>query len=286
MIALSAGDWRLSVDPALGASVAALTWRDRPILRPTPQGNGDILRTACFPLTPYANRVMEARFVFGGRAVSLPVLDAFAPHALHGDGWLSPWRVEAATADSVVLAHDHAPDAWPWAYRAVQTFTLDEAGLRIDLALRNDADEPAPAGLGLHPYFPRGPATRLTLAAAGAWDVGAPGVPWRTIGPGDPLDWSGGRAGAEAPFIDHAYCGWDRRARIDQDGHAVLIGASDNCPIAQVFTPVGEGFLCIEPVTHRPDALNGAVDAPGAMAVLEPGESLAMWMTVSVEPAV
>lgn len=279
-LGLRAGDWRLSVNPALGGSIASLTWRERSVLRPTPEGTDDILQTACFPLTPYANRIMGARFNFGGRRVSLPVLDAFAPHALHGDGWLKPWRVEAATVDSAVLVHDHAPGDWPWAYRTVQAFTLSEAGLRIDLSLRNDSEEPAPAGLGLHPYFPRGAATRLTLTADGAWDVNAPGVPWRMIAPRDPLDWSGGRAVAEAPFIDHAYSGWDRRARIDQDDHAVLIGASDTCTITQVFTPLGEDFLCVEPVTHRPDALNGAPDARGAMTVLQPGEVLAMWMTL------
>jgi len=279
---LSCGDWRLTLRPDLGGSVEALTWGDVPILRPTPPGTRDILQTACFPLVPYANRIMGGGFAFDGRDVRLPVLDAFAPHALHGDGWLAPWRVGAQAADSATLIHDHVSGAWPWAYRATQTFTLSEAGLRMDLSLRNGADEPAPAGLGLHPYFPRGAATRLTLCADGAWDATSPDVPWRPIVAGDAMDWSGGRRVEDAPFIDHAYSGWDGCAHLDQGDHAVRIAASDNCPIAQVYAPTGADFLCVEAVTHRPDALNGAPGERGAMAVLQPGETLAISLSLSL----
>ncbi len=279
---LTCGDWRLILRPDLGGSIEALTWRGVSILRPAPPETGDILQTACFPLVPYANRIMGGRFAFEGRDVRLPVLDTFAPDALHGDGWLAPWRAEATGTDAAILIYDHAPGAWPWAYRAVQTFTLSDAGLRIDLSLCNAADEASPAGLGLHPYFPRGDATRLTLEADGAWDVTSSDVPWRPISAGDGMDLSGGRRVAEAPFIDHAYSGWNGRARLDQGDHVVRIAASENCPVAQVFTPPGEDFICVEPVTHRPDAVNGAPDARGSMSVLQPGETLCMSLGLSI----
>jgi aldose 1-epimerase len=90
VIRLAAGGWSATIRPELGGAVLGLDWRGHPVLRPTPDGSNDILETACFPLVPYANRIAGGRFAFGGHRVALPVPERFAPHALHGDGWLRP----------------------------------------------------------------------------------------------------------------------------------------------------------------------------------------------------
>ena len=283
MIRLAAGDWVATVRPGLGGAITGLTWRGQPVLRPTPDGTETILETACFPLVPYANRIADGRFVFGGREVELPVLDPFAPHALHGDGWLRPWTVEATDSASVTLSLNGGGDHWPWRWTAVQTITLDEGGLRIDLAMTNDSDQPAPAGLGLHPYFVRPADGRLTLAADGVWLTDAREIPERLVSPAALVDWSGGQALASAPFVDHAYAGWSGRATIAGGGRVVTVAASDNCHWTQVYAPLEADFVCVEPVTHRPDALNAPAGEDAGVAVLAPGETLSIWMTVGVE---
>lgn len=281
MIVLSAGGWSATVLPALGGAILSLDLAGRPVFRPTPPGSDDILQTACFPLVPYANRIADGRFSFGGREVTLPVLAQFAPHALHGDGWLRPWAVDAVDETSVTMRLSGGGDHWPWAWTAVQTIRLSEAGLEVELSATNDADEPAPMGLGLHPYFHRAPDTRLTLAAEGVWLTDARQIPHRLARPAELADWSHGLDLSDAPFVDHAYAGWDGRATISGGGLTTTLTASDTARWTQVYAPKGEAFLCVEPVTHRPDALNAPTAEAAGLAVLQPGESLSVGMAVT-----
>ena len=115
MIVLAAGDWRAEIDPALSGSILSLFLGDRPILRPTPPGATGPLQAACFPLVPYANRIDHGRFRFEGQAFDVGATPGFEPHALHGLGWLAPWSVKRAEADTAVLTFAQpAGPGWPW----------------------------------------------------------------------------------------------------------------------------------------------------------------------------
>ncbi|MDO9338326.1 MAG: aldose 1-epimerase [Caulobacter sp.] len=281
MIALAAGDWTATLRPDLGGAVAGLTFQDRDILRPTPSGTTDVLQTACFPLVPYANRIAGGRFAFGGREVALEVLPAFAPNALHGDGWRAPWRTVRSAADGAELAFDHAADGWPWAYEARQVFTLTTAGLTIRLSVRNTATAPMPAGLGLHPYFPAGPDSRLTVQATGVWCVDETLIPTRLEPPCAVQDWSAGPRLGEAASVDHCYAGWTGPARLTS-GKLTTLVSSPEAAWLHVFTPAGAGYACLEPVSHRPDAVNAPAGEVSGLVVLEPGETFSLGMTIGL----
>lgn len=284
MIVLEQGDWRLAVRPELGCSVSRLTRRGRDVLRPAPDGAIDILEMACFPLVPYANRIADGRFSFDGQAVALPVADRFAPHALHGDGWLARWDLLEQSGSSASFVYRHDGAGWPWPFEAVQTFTLTGSGLRIDLSVLNVAETPAPAGLGLHPYLPAGDETRLALAAEAVWAVDSGLIPTALVQPDEVLDWSAGPRVAEAPFVDNCYAGWSGSARLAEPDHITTITASPEAAWAHVYAP-GEGFCCVEPVTHRPDAVNAPQSEASGLVVLAPGRALSMWMEIAVADA-
>ncbi|RZJ47070.1 MAG: aldose 1-epimerase [Brevundimonas sp.] len=267
--------------PEIGGAVASLTRDGVDILRRMPDGSTDVLEAACFPLTPYANRIADGVFVFEGREIALPVQPAFAPHALHGDGWLSVWSVEARDDSSATLIHRHAPDDWAWAYEARQTFRLNDAGLSIGLSMTNRSDEPMPAGLGLHPYFPVTSKTRLRFDATQVWGGGVDEVPTTLLPVLQIHDWSGGPRVAEAPFVDNAYVGGGT-AVLSEPGRITTVTASDNAGWRHIFTP-GGNFCCIEPVTHRPDAAHAPESEASGWTVLAPGETLAMSMDVSAQ---
>lgn len=282
MIALEAGDWRATVAPELGGSVLSLDWQGQPVFRPTPDGATDILETACFPLVPYANRIADGRFVFDGRSVQLPVLDRFAPHAIHGDGWLLPWMVENQTDRRVDMTLEWlgGQDGWPWPWRARQTVELTDQGLTITLSITNTGDAVMPAGLGLHPYFHRHADSRLMLSAEGVWITDAREIPERLAPVQEISDWSDGLALTDAPFVDHAYGGWMGEARVDGGGRRVTLGAEAPARWTQIYAPVDGDFFCVEPVTHRPDAHNAPDGEDSGLVRLEPGEVLSLTLKI------
>lgn len=284
MIRLRAGAWSATVSPALGGAVLDLEQAGRPIFRPTPPDADAILQTACFPLVPYANRIAHGRFRFGGEDVALPIHPAFAPHALHGDGWLRPWSVGRHGDNAVSMTLRGGDDHWPWAWSATQTISLSGAGLRVDLSMTNEAGRPAPAGLGLHPYFHRLPDARLTLAADHVWLTTADRIPRRLAAPSSLMDWSDGAALATAPPVDHAYATRRGRAALENGSDRIVLLASDNCRWIQVYAPPDGDFVCVEPVTHRPDAVNAPPGEDSGLVTLPPGESLSIWMTIGVTP--
>lgn len=249
----------------------------RDVLRPTPAGAGDVLETGCFPLVPYANRIADGRFAFGGIDAQLPLNFGNHPHSLHGVGWQAPWEVSSNTDDgaSLLLHHEAAP-SWPWPFHAEQHFQLDADGLAMTLLLANVGTRAMPAGLGFHPYFPRTPHTRLEMATDRMWLSDATMLPTRSVAADALGDWRGGSAIPDR-LIDNSFEGWDGLATLESDGAATRISAAGSRGV-HLYAPPGADFLCVEPVTHLPDAFNRGF----AFDVLQPGETLALAMRIAI----
>ncbi|KUR79406.1 aldose 1-epimerase [Novosphingobium sp. FSW06-99] len=281
LIELHAGDYRLVLEPTRGGSIARFDWHDIPLLRPT--CGPAIFDTGCFPLVPFSNRIADGVFRVGQRTVHLkpnfPGSDH--PHPLHGFGWLCAWTLVEHTTSAAVVRHQQAPGAWPWAYVAEQHFQLGAGGLCHEIRLRNLADEPMPAGLGFHPYFPRSQDTRYTGLHRGEWQLGEDGLPSSLHQAEGAIDWWHGEpVGARA--VDTVYTGRIGALRIvwPETGLALTIEPSANLPCTVVYTPQGEDYFCVEPVSHATDAINHPERGDG-MTWLAPGET----MTVSARYA-
>lgn len=279
-ITLAAGEWRAEIAPRDGGVVRSLSVGGRPILRTMPEASDSPLDSACFPLVPYVNRIRDGRFVFQEQAFDLGATPGFEPHALHGVGWLSPWEVDEASADRAVLTLRHDGDRrWPWRFEASQRFILDEAGLTVEVEITNADARPAPAGVGLHPYFHRGDDARLTMAADRVWLSDETLIPRALVPASELADWSQGEALHDAPFVDNAYEDWDGRARVDGAGGGATLTAP-GVRRAHVYAPKDADFVCVEPVTHRPDALNAPEAEDAGLVALAPGEALRLVMTI------
>src|SRR3546814_1209686 len=72
---------------------------------------------------------------------------------------------------------------WPAPYRAEQRFSLDDGALTVAIAVTNAGRAPMPAGLGLHPYFPRTPGCRLTAPVSQMWATDAEVMPTALVAP-------------------------------------------------------------------------------------------------------
>jgi aldose 1-epimerase len=271
---------RLELVPGIGGSVAAffaegprgrVDW-----MRPMPEAArvaGDVLEAACFPLFPFSNRIRRGAFPFEGRAVRM--VHPYA-NAEHGHGWLSAWRVEESAADRATLVLDRAAsEDWPFAYRATQAFALHPDRLEIRIAIRNTGTTRMPAGMGIHPYFPRTPRTTLHAGVDAIWETDAEVLPTALVPATPPRDPRAGLAVDEVA-LDNCFAGWNGRAEIDwpERGARLSMRAEGPLGFLVVYTPPGEPYFCAEPVSNATDAFNLAAagrDDTG-MVVLAPGE--------------
>ncbi|HYD30351.1 MAG TPA: aldose 1-epimerase [Azospirillaceae bacterium] len=258
-------------------------WLD--LMRPAPVNTRSPLAMACFPLIPFSNRIAHGRFAFAGRSVTLPPNMDGCPHPIHGQGWLESWAVDGREANWLRLSYQHRADDWPWCYRAVQTFELERERLAVTLELLNESAEPFPAGIGLHPYFPKPPGTRLTAEVGAMWLTDGEVLPTSHAAPPPPWDPRQG-LDLDRVVLDHGFTGWNGRADIDWPVSGIRLSMVAEGPMNHlvVYAPKNGDFFCAEPVSHMTDAVNHSEAAPEArgLAVLESGGRLAGRVTFTV----
>ena len=282
--ALAAGPMRATVRAGDGGRIASL-WREDPkgrrvdVLVPMAPGAYDPQawpKAGCYPLVPWSNRIRNAAFAFGTRTVQLPALPSAAPHTVHGFAHARPWQVTSTGDDTLDMRYDHAPDAWPWAFSAVQKLALDGAGLTISIAVTNRSDEPMPCGLGVHPFFKAGHGDRIRFTADIAWDQDGAGcgTQARALAPAA----SRHDAVLDATAVTDYRAGFGGVASIARgDGSRIVLQTGAPFDHVVFHVPAGGAYACIEPVTHVADAFNLAargVEGSG-LRVLAPGQTLA-----------
>lgn len=275
---LQSGAWRARVLPDAGGLIAELACGAVPVLRAMPAGSRSPLDAACFPLVPWCNRIAEGRFDWEGAEVALARNFLPERHAIHGHGWQSVWVVESHGSDRCALVHRHdaAAPGWPWAYVARQQIALSDAGCAITLSLTNLSERVMPAGLGLHPYLRRRPESRVRFAAADIVAVGADLIPTGERLPPDHFaDFAAGSA-LPAGLVDHCFTGWDGTASVIDDCGTITL-AAEGAGLLHLYAPEDPAILCLEPVSHLPDAANA-----GAMPLCAPGETVSVSLRIGV----
>ncbi|MDV5822703.1 aldose 1-epimerase [Sphingobium naphthae] len=276
---MRAGALEAALSPAIGGSMTALMLDGVDLLRRAPDGADDPLAMASFPLVPYANRIAQGRFAFDGADHQLPRNFGDHPHSIHGFGWQASWTAKATGADHVLLVHDHPGNTgWPWPYHAEQQVMLRPAQLSVSLSLLNVGDRPMPAGLGFHPYFVADAGTRLCFAAGSLW-LSTPDMLPQREAPADTLgDWSRPAPVQGTSLIDNVYGGWHGSAIVERSDGLRLTLTATGADWLHVYRPPGSDHFCLEPVSHMPDAINR-----GGMAVLQPGETARLAMTIAID---
>ena len=161
---------------------------------------------ACFPLVPWSNRIAPEGFVFEGRVVRPAANRAGEPCPIHGHGWQYAWEVEEKSATHVTLSMDHRDDA-TFSYHAQLRYTLRDAALQVELAVRNDGPVAMPFGLGLHPWMERDDSVVLHAPAAAVWQGGVQ-MPLP-----DEWDFAAPRA-LPGGVVDNVFSGWSVGAQI------------------------------------------------------------------------
>lgn len=285
----------LGLVPSLGGGVAA--WQlDRPqrrvdLWRPWDGVTPDLYQLASFPMVPWSNRISGGGFTHDGRFHPMRPNRAGEPYPIHGDGWLQPWQVAQPRADTLVMTlQSHGFDGNPYEYEAVQTFRLLEGGLDQTLQVRHLGQAPLPYGLGVHPWFLRTAATRITAPVQGVWLCGNDPLPVAHT-QDYPAGWNLNKGvQAHGPLIDNGYTGWGGNACIawPELGLQLSVSMPDferDGGVTQHFCliyrpPQGPAF-CFEPITQPIDAFH-LPQRPG-LRVLNRGEAFSLNIQWRVE---
>ncbi|MBB2493987.1 aldose 1-epimerase [Aquipseudomonas ullengensis] len=242
---------RLVLRPDLGGSIANWSLRNSglPLLRHADRTALEAAtprRLGCFPLLPWSNRIDQGGFANPDAWLDLTP-NSDDPYPIHGTAWQQAWSVVEQSRQQVLLRLDSEE---PFAYSAEQRIHLDGGRLSIELQVTHRAAAPAWYGLGLHPYFPRTANTQLHAPAAGVWQGVGAALPSELTPLPSGWDFHGLQR-LPAERVDHAFSGWNGQCRIHQPdlGYDLDCSAS-HCAYYLLFTPPGQGFFCIEPVSH------------------------------------
>ncbi|MFV0300081.1 MAG: aldose 1-epimerase [Paracoccus sp. (in: a-proteobacteria)] len=263
-----------------GGCLLRLDHGDIPLLRPA-AGDAGPLDSACYPLVPFGNRVRGNRFHFAGREYRLEPNTDRDPHYLHGQGWLSAWKVTRQSADSVALSHVHDGSALPYTYEAGQRITVLPDGAILEISVINRGDRVMPFGIGLHPFFPLTPQATLRTGTGRMWTEDPGHLPGGPVALPTEMNFSAPR-GLPGHRVNNGFEDWSGKAEIrwPERGAALHIKADPVFRCMFLFKPdtvpiPGHplDFFALEPMSHLADGHNH--DDLGGLAALAPGEALA-----------
>lgn len=119
-------------------------------------GQGDVL-------IPFPGRIGEGRYSFDGQRFQLECNDKEGPNAIHGFVRSLPWQVQDVHANKVTFeicldAETYAGRGYPFSLAISVMYDLGASGLTCAFTVKNVGQQPAPVGVGFHPYFTVGTA--------------------------------------------------------------------------------------------------------------------------------
>lgn len=301
-ITLTNGLMTVRIDQSRGASVLDMHWHPRrgaavPIIGRCVPGEDPSVKPGCFVMAPWTNRVAGARFEFGGTGYALrPGTPEGA--AMHGDVRGRPWRVVDRSPESARLEFvsvEHAGVNFPFAFACVVRYEIEGLSLRVELSLINTGPVAMPAGLGLHPYFPRwvpGESRQVRLMAP----VGGRYPVWRGVplGPASRDGLSRRLSELRGPpgfGVDDVFEGFGGLAVLAYGTHTVRMEAGAPLGHLVVYMPVGAGgapepYVAVEPVSMVNDGFNmlGRGERGTGVRVVPPGGGMSARVDFSVTP--
>jgi len=280
---------KVEIAPSLGGAILAydskINGRFLPILRHTNKTK-TVGQSSCFPLVPYSNRIREGQFIAQEKKITLPLNNLPEKHSIHGHGWQLPWDIIHQTDSSLTLQYHYRAAEWPYSYSAKQVFTLKDNALNMTLSVINTSNNQMPAGLGLHPYFSLTNRTFIQCSVDKMWAIDDECMPTTLVSAPENIKNSKGLSIAGSD-LDNVFTGFTGKATISWPEWQVKanVTTSSNCKFMVVYSPEGEDYFCLEPVTHCTDAINMANKGLNNTGIhyLNPQETMTVSMQISVE---
>jgi aldose 1-epimerase len=246
-------------------------------------------------LAPWANRLDSDSYWVNGKQYTLDSTIANFRRDPNGKpihgllNYSRDWTLVSADADDHGAqvtsrlefgAHPGQMAQFPFAHTITVTYRLDAGVLQVETALQNRAAEPLPVAIGYHPYFQLHDAPRdqwkVHLAARAHLVLNAQSIP---TGEHKPVEF------AEPHRLEHGQLDdvfsdlireGDGRARFWVAGlrQRVMVVYGPRYPVAVVYAPAGQEFICFEPMAAVTNAFNLAHSGlcPGLQTIAPGGE--------------
>jgi len=248
-------------------------------------------------LHPWANRLDGTTYTAEGRTVELdpatmPVRLDGNGLPIHGLATASPyWEITRLEADDTGAwlraeldwaAHDVLMSGFPFPHVLAVEARLFGRTLTVETELRASDEWTVPVAYGYHPYL------TLPGVARADWEVELPlrrrarlddrGIP---TGETEPCDRTKGPLGDRAYDDLFSELAHPPEFRLRGGGRAIELRFEQGYPLAQVYAPAGEDFICFEPMTAPTNALVSG----DRLQVVAPGETYASRFSISVYDA-
>lgn len=232
-----------------------------------------------------------AKYIRGGIPVLFPMTgrltgDVYRLHdtlysmPVHGLVRNYPWEVRGTqrkdgAAITIGLRSDETmKQAFPFDFDVEFTYLLKGNTLTVCQAYTNLSGEDMPVSFGLHPYFhvKDKKNARIMLDFASYQDM----VSGKLIaGAGIPDFTEGSEVGCL--FLDVG----GQKAALEADGYRVELAFDGVYRHVLLWTLAGEDFICMEPWTAKPDALNTGEE----LIRIRPGETMRTAVSITVKTA-
>jgi aldose 1-epimerase len=282
VVRIANGPIEVEILPGVGARLHRLRVDGHDVLRTPPdpaRHRDDPWFWGSYPMVPWCNRIAAGRTAVLGRVLDVP---ANFPDgtAIHGQVSQASW---AQVGDGSFRIRAGG-DGWPWPYEVEEDIAVRGRELEIELRLTNLADEPMPAGLGIHPWFRR--PVRVAIRADAAYrSYAAPEADPEPVAGRldrrtleelpDGLDacWT---ALAEPPIV----LDWP------SDGVRATIATTPAVAHVVAASPAEIDAVAVEPQTHAPAGIRRLVNGePGALTVLAPRATLVLTVRIAFDAA-
>jgi aldose 1-epimerase len=279
---LTDGDVEVEIIGELGARLHRIRAFGQDVMRtpPDPATHADDpFFWGGYVMTPWCNRVEPDAITVGGRRVELGA-NFRDGTAIHGQVYVAPWTDQGDGSYSIRAGGD----GWPWPYEAGARYAVRDATFTMELRVTNLADEPMPAGIGIHPWF-----LRPLEVAIHAETV----FPSNLATARDPEPVSGAfdlrRLAPMADDLDGCWAGIGDPAvttRWPATGLTMTMRAGATAPVIVAASPHDVDAVAIEPETHAPQAFRRTLGGePLGLEWLDPGASLVLESSLAFERA-
>jgi len=152
LIQIGSDALEIDVAPQAGGRIAQMRCDGIDWLAGYAAENAGAIAWGCYPMVPWVGRIRRGGFSFGGRAYQLPI--TLGPHAIHGVGFVLPWKVTAQTPSRVDMSLQLPEDeSWPFGGVARQSFQVSGRNLRLELWVTAGVQAMPRPTLGWHPWF-------------------------------------------------------------------------------------------------------------------------------------